>query len=73
MGIREIHTYELVCDSQKHPRCQGPTTNGQHGARLTAYSLKVAHDLIRKQGWKINDGKAKGPARYICPPCRTVR
>lgn len=67
MTIREIRPYEVTCDSQKSPHCQG---TAQRRPQVNAYSLKHAKSLVRKAGWKVNDGKIKSAPTLVCPPCR---
>lgn len=69
MGLREIKTFEVTCDRGTHPRCQGKDATGQHRA-INAYSLKHAHQLMRTNGWKVNDGSRTKSPTYICPACR---
>ena len=67
MTLRQIHQFELLCDSQKSPHCQGTP---QRHPQLNAYNVKHAIKLIRAAGWKVNDGKIKSAPKLICTPCR---
>lgn len=71
MPLNEIRTWELTCDVQASADCR-VRSHQQPAGRVTAFTLKHAHQLIRSKGWKVNNGKRGGKTTYVCPQCQRV-
>ena len=70
MGLQQLLSFELICDSQKSGRCAG--TQLAHPT-VQAYTLKNARALPAKHGWKVNAGKRGGEPTFICPACQVAK
>ena len=66
MPLRDLTMYSLSCDARVSAGCR-VASNPDH--RVLAHNRKHAHQLIRAQGWKVNDGRGEKQANYVCPDC----
>lgn len=70
MPLKMIQQFELSCDDGVSAICRARQSGNQGIAAVTAYSEKGALAIVRKSGWKVNDGRRGKPPTFVCPECQ---